>query len=425
MSTSSNKAKRLLDLFARMKSFDEVLEDIVIDQQKPQAEQKVPEPLSWTKESQQKRLTFLREQTGMDLGILSGKTAMPDPDVFQGNIENYIGLTQVPTGVIGPLHILGTEARGDFYVPLATTEGALVASYHRGAKATRLSGGIVSVCLTEGVQRSPLFKFESLHQVGKFMQWVLTQMDAFHQQVNSKSRYAKLEDMRLNMEGNQVVLVFEYSTGDAAGQNMVTLCTEAICTYIIENSPVKPECWFIESNYSGDKKATTLSFTSVRGKKVTAEAVVTRKVVKEVLGTTPEDIARYWQSSSVTAVQSGGIGIQGHFANGLTALFMATGQDVACVSEAYVGITRMEVNKKGDLYVSVTLPSLTVGTVGGGTGLPSQQECLQLIGCAGLGTARKFAEICGATVLAGELSIAAAIANGNFSKAHRLFGRKK
>lgn len=104
---------------------------------------------------------------------------------------------------------------------------------------------------------------------------------------------------------------------------------------------------------------------------------------------------------------------------------MATGQDVACVSEAYVGITRMEVNKKGDLYVSVTLPSLTVGTVGGGTGLPSQQECLQLIGCAGQGTARKFAEICGATVLAGELSIAAAIANGNFSKAHRLFGRKK
>jgi hydroxymethylglutaryl-CoA reductase (NADPH) len=227
------------------------------------------------------------------------------------------------------------------------------------------------------------------------------------------------------MEGNHVVLIFEFTTGDAAGQNMVTLCTEAFCNFILSNTPVKPQYWFIESNYSGDKKATALSFTSVRGKKVTAEAVISRKVVKEILGTTPEDIAQYWQSSSVTAVQSGGIGIQGHFANGLTALFMATGQDVACVAEAYVGITRMEVNKDGNLYVSVTLPSLTVGTVGGGTGLPTQRECLELIGCDKEGSARKFAEICGATVLAGELSIAAAIANGNFSKAHRLFGRKK
>jgi hydroxymethylglutaryl-CoA reductase (NADPH) len=197
--------------------------------------------------------------------------------------------------------------------------------------------------------------------------------------------------MRLNMEGNQVVLVFEYTTGDAAGQNMVTLCTEAICTYILEHTPVKPECWFIESNYSGDKKATTLSFTSVRGKKVTAEAIITQKVVKEVLGTTPKAIAQYWQSSSVTAVQSGGIGIQGHFANGLTAIFLATGQDVACVAEAYVGITRMEVNSNDDLYVCVTLPSLTVGTVGGGTHLPTQKECLKLIGCEGPGSARKFA----------------------------------
>ena len=425
MSTSSQKAKRLIGLFGRLKSFDEVLKDIVIDPSSIGEEIKLPDPLSWTEESKNKRLEFLKEKTGVCLSKLSGNTRSDLPESFQGNIENYIGLTQVPTGVIGPLHILGTCARGDFYVPLATSEGALVASYHRGARATRLCGGIVSVCLTEGVQRSPLFKFKSLHEVGKFMQWVLGQIECFQEIVKTVSRYAVLEDMRLNMEGNQVVLVFEFSTGDAAGQNMVTLCTEAICNEIQQNSPVVPECWFIESNYSGDKKATTLSFTTVRGKKVTAEAVVTRKVVKEVLGTSPEDIARYWQSSSVTAVQSGGIGIQGHFANGLTALFMATGQDVACVSEAYVGITRMEVNREGDLYVSVTLPSLTVGTVGGGTGLPTQKECLKLIGCDGEGSARKFAEICGATVLAGELSIAAAIANGNFSKAHHLFGRKK
>jgi hydroxymethylglutaryl-CoA reductase (NADPH) len=425
MSTSSAKAQKLIELFGRIKSFHTILEQIRLDPGIDMEQLKIPDPLSWTKASQQKRLDFLKEQTGADLSFLAGKTQIPDPDIFQGNIEQYIGLTQVPTGVIGPLAVRGTQAQGDFYVPLATSEGALIASYHRGAKATRLCGGIASVCLTEGVQRAPLFKFFSLQEVGEFMQWILTQLTEFNTIVSKTSRFAKLEDMRLNMEGNHVVLIFEYTTGDAAGQNMVTLCTEAICHYIIERSPVKPEYWFIESNYSGDKKATALSFTSVRGKKVTAEAIVSKKVVKEILATTPKDIAQYWQSSSVTAVQSGGIGIQGHFANGLTALFMATGQDVACVAESYVGITRMEVNKNEDLYVSVTLPSLTVGTIGGGTYLPTQRECLKLIGCDGTGTARKFAEICGATILAGELSIAAALANGSFSKAHRLFGRKK
>lgn len=424
MSTPSSRAQRLLDHFGKNRSFEEILDSLIVDHNTGLPEVKIPEPLSWTKEAQKKRLDFLK-QSGIALPLLSGEEGLPEPDIYQGNIENFIGMTQVPTGVIGPLHIRGTLATGDFYVPLATSEGALIASYHRGARATRLCGGIVSVCLTEAVQRAPLFKFTALHEVGRFMQWTLAQTEEFKKIVAGKSRFAKLEDIRLNMEGNQVLIIFDYQTGDAAGQNMVTLCTEALCNYILQNCPIKPEYWFIESNYSGDKKATALSFTSVRGKKVTAEATITKKVVKEVLGTTPADIAQYWQSSSVSAVQSGGIGIQGHFANGLTALFMATGQDVACVSEAYVGITRMEVTKNGDLYVSVTLPSLTVGTVGGGTGLPTQRECLKMIGCEGPGTARKFAEICGATVLAGELSIAAALANGNFSKAHRLFGRKK
>jgi len=426
MSTSSEKAKRLIELFSRLKSFDHVLDDVALGKNSVGHEQlKIPDPLSWSKASQQRRLDFLKEHTQADLSFLSGQAQMPEPDIYQGNIEQFIGHTQVPTGVIGPLHIKGTSAQGDFYVPLATSEGALVASYNRGARATRLCGGVVSVCLTEGVQRAPLFRFTSLQEVGRFMQWLLTQVDEFKRIVSEKSRYARLEDMRLNMEGNQVVTIFEYQTGDAAGQNMVTLCTEAICLYIEQHCPVKPQYWFIEGNYSGDKKATVVSFSTVRGKKVTAEAVISRQITKEVLGTTPEDIAQYWQSSSVAAVQSGSIGIQGHFANGLTALFLATGQDVACVAEAYVGITRMEVNANEDLYVAVTLPSLVVGTVGGGTHLPTQHECMKLLGCTGEGSARKFAEICGATVLAGELSIAAAMANGNFSKAHRLFGRKK
>src|SRR5690606_27228596 len=157
---------------------------------------------------------------------------------------------------------------------------------------------------------------------------------------------------------------------------------------------------------------TAVSFTSVRGKKVTAEAVVKREVVENILSSTPEMIATYWQASVVAASQSGGIGLQGHVANGLTALFIACGQDVACISEAFVGITRMELNKEGDLYVAVTLPSLVVGTVGGGTGLPTQNECLQILQCTGKKSARKFAEICAAVALASELSIAAALSSG-------------
>jgi len=426
MSTSAQKAQKLIELFSKSNSFEETLAKVIQDEGANKSElPTIPGPVSWSKEALENRKTFLKEQSQMAFPYLFGEQSIDDPTIFQGNIENFIGMTQVPTGIIGPLLIKGTAAQGKFFVPLATSEGALVASYNRGAKAVTLSGGVVSVCLTEGLQRAPLFRFNSLKEVGAFMFWTLDKIAIFREIVGQTSRYATLEDMKINMEGNQVVLIFEYQTGDAAGQNMVTICTDAICQYIIANSPIQPKYWFIESNYSGDKKATAVSFTSVRGKKVTAEATIKRNVVKEVLGSTPEKIAAYWQASSVTAVQSGSIGIQGHFANGLTAIFMATGQDVACVSEAYVGITRMETNEDGDLYVSVTLPSLVVGTVGGGTGLPTQRECLNLLGCQGPGSARKLAEICGATILAGELSIAAAMASGNFSKAHKIFGRKK
>lgn len=426
MSTSSEKAKKLITLFSKLVPFDKVLDMVVQDAiHEREKLPKIPEPLSWSSEAMHKRQAYIKQLKAVDFPYLAGEKSINNAEIFQGNIEQQIGFTQVPTGIIGPLLIRGTIAQGNFYVPLATTEGALVASYNRGAKATALCGGIVSVCLTEGLQRAPLFKFKTLQEVGKFMQWILEQSAEFKKIVSENSNHAELHDIKINMEGNQVVLIFEFQTGEAAGQNMATICTDAICQYILSKTPIQPQHWFIESNYAGDKKATAVSFSSVRGKKVTAEATITRQVVKEVLGTTPEIIAQYWQSSSVTAVQSGSIGIQGHFANGLTALFLATGQDVACVSEAYVGITRMEVDEDSNLYVSVTLPSLVVGTVGGGTRLPTQNECLKLLGCEGEGSARKLAEICGATILAGELSIAAAIACGSFTKAHKMFGRKK
>ncbi|HZF99411.1 MAG TPA: hypothetical protein VEY71_00330 [Chitinophagales bacterium] len=427
MTTSSEKARRLVQYLNTVEPMDDLLQNVLPnldDLELIKNTDTVPSPLSWTQHAMDKRIGFIEKGMKLELEYLTGRKQFTDVEGLRGNIENYIGMTQVPTGIIGPLLVHGTQSKGDYFVPMATSEGALVASYNRGAKACRMSGGITSVCLTEAVQRAPLFKFNNLSEAGAFATWVLQQLAAFRDIVSRTSRFAKLDDMKLNMQGNELILVFEYTTGDAAGQNMVTVCTNAICQYIVANTPTSPRYWFIESNYSGDKKATAVSFVNVRGKKVTAEITMPRKVVNDHLRSTPEMIAAYWQSSSVAAVQSGSIGIQGHFANGLTAIFMATGQDVACVSEASVGVTRMEVNEAGDLYATVTLPNMIVGTVGGGTGLPTQRECLRIMTCEGTGKARRFAEICGATVLAGELSIAASIASGDFAKSHMLFGRK-
>jgi len=425
MATSREKASKALHILNAVHDIEQLADQIRRKGDQVPEHDGFPTEEMASVEGQRKRLEHLRTQTGKTLPYLTGDETLNDYRRLEGNIENFIGMSMVPTGVMGPLLVIGSAAKGDFYVPLATSEGALVASYHRGAKATRLSGGITSVCLLEGVQRSPVFRFANLGDVANFLMWIYQQHATFEAITSQSSRYAKLEDLRSNIEGNHLILTFEYHTGDAAGQNMVTICTDAICRYIIENSPVKPESWFIEGNYSGDKKATSLSFTTVRGKKVTAEAVLPRAVVERVLKTTPEAMNEYWETSTMGVIQSGAIGAQGHVANGLAALFLATGQDVACISEAAVGITRMQLTGSGDLYASVTLPNLIVGTVGGGTGLPTQRECLELMGCSGEGSSRKLAEICGALSLAGEISIAAALSAGHFAGAHQKFGRKK
>lgn len=365
-----------------------------------------------------------REAISGEYNYLFQEKIFNSPEILKGNIENYIGMSMIPTGIIGPVKVNGNSAKGEFIVPLATSEGALVASYNRGAKASHEAGGVTSICLEEGVQRSPVFKFENINDLSLFLNWVIGQEIIFKQITIDNSRFAKLKEMKVNVEGNHLTLTFDYFTADASGQNMVTFCTENICNYIIENAPIQPKLWFIEGNFSGDKKATSLSFSQVRGKKVTTEIVLPKEIVEKTLLTTPAAMFNYWLSSTIGVIQSGAIGAQGHYANGLAAIFIATGQDVACVSEASVGITRMEITENGSLYAAITLPNLIVGTVGGGTSLPTQKECLQMMDCYGEGKAKKFAEIIGAVLLAGELSIAAAISAGHFSSAHKKFGRK-
>jgi hydroxymethylglutaryl-CoA reductase (NADPH) len=382
----------------------------------------VPAKDDYSREAMLTRREFLRGR-GFSVTQLSGEGEEVDPAKLAGNIESLVGFARIPVGVIGPLRINGTAAHGDFYVPLATTEGALVASFQRGARLISESGGATAICLHEVVTRGPAFAFNNAIEAGRFLSWVLENSDDLGRAVESTSKHARLLDVTPSLVGKEVFLLFQFSTGDAAGQNMVTLATEAICRQLIESAPVKPLTWFVEANLSGDKKATHLAFQLSRGKRVVSEVTVNAALVQKFLHTTPDQIKRYWEMAMLGALQSGSIGMQGHVANGLTAMFMACGQDVACVSEAAVGLTRFDVTSNGDLYLSLTLPDVIVGTVGGGTHLPTARECLDMLGCAGAGQARKFAEICGVTALAGELSIAGALAAGEFSSAHATFGR--
>ena len=343
---------------------------------------------------------------------------------YARNIENFLGTAKVPVGLAGPLRVNGAHASGDYYVPLATTEAALVASYSRGAQLVTEAGGCAAAVVNEGVTRAPAFAFATMAEASLFVAWSTTQFDAFRAAARGTTRHGELVDMQLVLEGNNVHVIFEFTTGDASGQNMVTIATEAICRAITETAPVKPRYWFVEANMSGDKKATALSFTSVRGRKVSAEIVIPGPLVERRLHTTPRAMADYARMSVLGGVMSGSIGVQGHFANGLAALFIACGQDAACVAEASVGVTRLEVLDDGCLYASVTLPNLIVGTVGGGTSFPTARECLEMIGCYGEGHARKLAEIAAATALAGEISIIGALAAGEFGAAHQAYARK-
>jgi hydroxymethylglutaryl-CoA reductase (NADPH) len=343
--------------------------------------------------------------------------------LYQGNIENAIGLLRMPIGLAGPLRVNGMAAKGDYPIPLATTEAALVASYHRGCRLLTAAGGCTALVLYESLSRAPGFVFETAADACRFIAWAVSQFEEFQHVAASTTAHGRLVDLGCTVEGNHVYLNFEFTTGDASGQNMVTIATQAVCDEIVKNTPVKPLRHYVESNLSGDKKASARSFTTARGKKVTAEAHLSAELIAKHLHTTPQAMADYWRMSAIGGVLSGTLGIHGHFANGLAALYLATGQDAACVAESATGVTRFEVTDDGGLYATVTLPGIMVGTVGGGTGLPTQKACLELMGLRGTGKARALAEVCAGLLLAGELSIIAALAAGHFARAHRKLAR--
>ena len=359
-----------------------------------------------------------------DKDEIADSQSLDRAETYNANIENYIGTVKIPVGVVGPIRINGTNANGDYLVPLATTEAALVASYARGAEVTNAVGGISTALLSDGLMRGPAFVFKSVFESGHFVKWIAENVQTLKETAESTTNHGKLVSIEPFIESDTVFLLCCYETGDASGQNMVTVATEKICSHIIASCPVQPIHWFIEANFSSDKKATFMALHSGRGRKVTASVEIPDKIIRRYLATDTKTLLKYCRTANIGAMLSGQFGVQAHYANALAAFYIATGQDAACVAESSMGFTRME-PRDGGIFASVTLPSILVGTVGGGTGLPSQSAALSIVGLKGTGQAKALAELVAALCLCGEISILGAIAAGHFTRAHSKLARHR
>ncbi|MEM1939381.1 MAG: hydroxymethylglutaryl-CoA reductase (NADPH) [Acidilobaceae archaeon] len=373
------------------------------------------------------RRVYLEKKTGVSMPSIAS-TIIDFEEVYGRNIENAIGAVQIPVGIVGPLRVDGEYASGEFYVPLATTEGALIASVNRGVKAITLSGGAKTRVLKDGMTRAPLIWTPSVEEALRFIEWTKSNIEAFKAKVSEATRHGSLIDVQPFIVGNLVWLRLVYKTGDAMGMNMATLASDKICSYIESSYDGPARCISLSGNMCTDKKPAIINRLLGRGKYVIAEAVVRENIVENILKAKPElihyiNITKNLLGSAVAGSNS----FNAHYANIIAAIFIATGQDAAQVVESSMGFTWTELRDR-DLYISVTLPSLEVGTIGGGTRLPAQREALRLLGVEGGGNppgvnALKFAEIIAATVLAGELNLLAALASGHLARAHEKFGR--
>lgn len=375
----------------------------------------------YTRDLVERRRLWAEEKTGASLRHV-GSFSIPSEEM-RGNIENPIGAAQMPLGIAGPLLVRGQNESDVVYVPLATTEGALVRSYERGMAALTKSGGAIARVHVDENRISPVFSFEDVGEAHAFVSELAGHLEALRGEAEATTRHGKLLRLECHPVGRDVIVSFCYFTADAQGMNMIVKATDQACRWIIRHTAARD--YLIFSGYNSEKRASGALLAGGKGKKVTAGGLLPRGVVEAYLHASPEQIVEVWRRTVVGHMQAGAFGYNGHYANGLTAVFIACGQDVANVANSSVGITQFELTGNGDLYASVTLPSLSVATVGGGTGLGTARECLEMLGCAGAGRAVRFAEIVAAALLGGELSMAAAIGSAEFVQAHESYGRNR
>lgn len=370
------------------------------------------------------RQEFIKAYAGIELEHVTQYSF--DARITRGNCEHFIGVAQIPLGIAGPIHVNGEYAKGDFVVPMATSEGTLVASYNRGIKVLNLCGGVKCTVQRDAMQRAPVFEFEDARAARDFVDWIKANFAQIAIEAESTSSVARLQYIDPYLSNKFAYMRFNYSTGDAAGQNMVGRATFAACSWILEKyKEHKILHFYLESNFATDKKASQVNIMRTRGKRVTAEITLKRDVLMQHMRVAPENLAHHYGIANIGSLMSGANNNGLHSANAITAIFIATGQDVANVAESSAALVYSELTKEGDLYFSITIPSLIIATYGGGTSLATQQECLKMIDCAGRDKVNKLAEIIAGVVLAGEVSLASAISSSDWVSSHEQYGRNR
>ena len=379
-----------------------------------------------TADMAERRRAFLADRRSVALPHLGA--ASFDYVTLAGNIENAIGAAQVPVGLAGPLRVRGEHVDEEVYVPLATTEGTLVASYSRGMRLLTEAGGARVTILERYMQRAPVFHFDDARAARDFGRWLDDHFEQVKAAAESSTSIGKLSHIEQYGVAKMRYLRMNFTTGDAAGQNMSGKAAKAACDWIVANygAPIR---YTLSGAIDTDKKHSQLNTLHSRGARVVAEVTLPRDLVRERLHVDTADLYRVRQVSHLGGMLAGTTSNGLHAANGLAALFIATGQDAANVAESQASLTYVELNPDGSLYWALTLPSLIMATFGGGTGLATQRECLEILDCVGpengKGKVGRLLEITAATCLAGDLSLAGAVVGGDWVESHDRLGRNR
>lgn len=375
-------------------------------------------PRGYEPKDTERRLKWLKEEKGIDFK----DPPVNEPEELKGIIENHIGFMKLPMAITGPLLVDGQYAQGEFVVPISTLEGTLALSMSRGMYATFASGGIRVRHVKQELSRAPVFFFDNINDSFEFMDWVNKHKDKIIEIAESTTRFGKVLRIDQYPIQNYLILDFVLDTKNAAGQNMVTLAAKTACDYIKEETGYN---YMVESNFNSDKKASTRNMILGRGHSIVAETVLKNSVLKRVLGITADLVQKLQRPGPTISAMAGTTGTHLHISNALTSIYLATGQDTACVSENSIGHFQTEPAENNGLACRLTLPSLTVGTVGGGTRLLPQKQNLEMLGCdGGEYSSRKLAEIIGASTLALEISLMSALASDTFTGSHMKYGRE-
>ncbi len=371
------------------------------------------------------RRAFIERETGTTLENL-GIFSIDIDRVVKRNCENMIGTVQVPVGIAGPVLVDGEYANGSHYLPLATTEGALVASVNRGCSAITQAGGAQVRILHDGMTRAPVFATDNVVHARQVADWVAIHHDELRAAAESTTSHGRMTGVTTYIAGTSVFVRIEFDTKDAMGMNMVTIASAKVAELIAQGTGARLIA--LSGNMCTDKKPAAINGIMGRGRSVVAGIALSHDNISQILKTDAKSLIEVnYRKNLVGSARAGSMGFNAHAANIVAAMFIACGQDAAHAIDGSTCITTVDLTDSG-VYVSVTLPSLPVGTVGGGTGLETQQECLRIIGVAGGGNppgtnARKLAEIIGAAVLAGEISLLGALAAQHLARAHQQLGR--